>query len=232
MNKDELDKILELHKKWLNDEPDGKEANLSNADLSNANLFNANLRFADLSFADLSNANLSNADLRFAHLNNADLRFANLYLANLRHSDLHNSDLRFADLSNANLCNAKLSGAKLDGVIYDESTAFFALQCPEEGSFVGWKKCLDDTIVKLLIPEDAKRSSATTRKCRCDKARVLEIWDENGEPIQKARSSRSPNFVYRVGETVSVPDFDEDRRHECAPGIHFFITRREAELYD
>ena len=187
MTQAELNKILELHRKWLNDEPDGKKANLSNPNLSNADLSNANL----------SNANLCNANLFFA-----------------------------------NLSDAKLSGAKLDGVIYDENTAFFALQCPEEGSFVGWKKCLDDTIVKLLIPEDAKRSSATTRKCRCDKARVLEIWDENGGPIQKARSSRNPNFVYRVGETVSVPDFDEDRWHECAPGIHFFITRREAELYD
>ena len=202
MNQTELNKILDLHRKWLHDEPDGKNANLSNADL----------RFTNLSNANLSNANLGNANLRFTDLSNANLSNANL--------------------SNANLCEAKLSGAKLDGVIYDENTAFFALQCPEEGSFVGWKKCPDDTIVKLLIPEDAKRSSATTRKCRCDKARVLEIWDENGEPIQEVRSSRSPNFVYRVGETVSVPDFDEDRWHECAPGIHFFITRREAELYD
>lgn len=177
MTQVELNKTLELHKKWLNDEPNGKKA---------------------------------------------DLRLTNLRLA-----DLSNADLRLA-----NLCDAKLSGAKLDGVIYDENTAFFALQCPEEGSFVGWKKCLDDTIVKLLIPEDAKRSSATTRKCRCDKARVLEIWDENGEPIQEARSSRNPNFVYRVGEAVSVPDFCEDRWKECAAGIHFFITRREAELYD
>lgn len=147
-------------------------------------------------------------------------------------ADLRNADLRDVDLRFADLCNAKLSGAKLDGVIYDENTAFFALQCPEEGSFVGWKKCLNDTIVKLLIPEDAKRSSATTRKCRCDKARVLEIWDENGEPIQEARSGRSPDFVYRVGEMVCVPDFDEDRWKECATGIHFFVTRREAELYD
>ena len=177
MNQTELNKILDLHRKWLHNDPCGVKADF-------------------------------------------------------RHSDLRNSDLRYSDLRFANLYNAKLSGAKLDGVIYDENTAFFALQCPEEGSFVGWKKCLYNTIVKLLIPEDAKRSSATTRKCRCDKARVLEIWDENGEPIQEARSSRNPNFVYRVGETVSVPDFCEDRWKECAPGIHFFITRREAELYD
>ena len=192
MNQTELNKILDLHRKWLHGDPCGVKADFRNSDL----------RYSDLRYSDL------------------------------RYSDLRHSDLRYSDLSNANLYEAELSGAKLDGVIYDENTAFFALQCPEEGSFVGWKKCPDDTIVKLLIPEDAKRSSATTRKCRCDKARVLEIWDENGEPIQEVRSSRNPNFVYRVGETVSVPDFDEDRWHECAPGIHFFITRREAELYD
>ena len=202
MNQTELNKILELHKKWLKNDSCGVKADLCNSDLRHSNL-----RFADLRFADLRNSDLRNADLS-------------------------NADLCNTNLCNTNLCDAKLSGAKLDGVIYDENTAFFALQCPEEGSFVGWKKCLDDTIVKLLIPEDAKRSSATTRKCRCDKARVLEIWDENGEPIQEARSSYSPSFVYRIGETVCVPDFDEDRWHECAPGIHFFITRREAELYD
>ena len=212
MNQTELNKILDLHRKWLHDDPFGVKADFRNSDLRNS----------DLRYSDLRNSDLRYSDLRYSDFRNSDLRYSDL-----RHSDLRYSDLRFA-----NLCNAKLSGAKLDGVIYDGSTAFFALQCPEEGSFVGWKKCLDDTIVKLLIPEDAKRSSATTRKCRCDKARVLEIWDENGEPIQEARSSYSPSFIYRIGETVCVPDFDEDRWHECAPGIHFFITRREAELYD
>ena len=197
MNQTELNKILDLHRKWLHGDPCGVKADLRNSDL----------RYSDL---------------RYSYLRNSDLRYSDL-----RHSDLRYSDLRFA-----NLCNAKLSGAKLDGVIYDESTAFFALQCPEEGSFVGWKKCLHNTIVKLLIPEDAKRSSATTRKCRCDKARVLEIWDKNGEPIQEAYSNYDSNFTYCVGETVCVSDFDEDRWKECAAGIHFFITRREAELYD
>ena len=181
MTRAELNKILELHKKWLNDEPDGK---------------NANLHFAVLRNAVLRDANLCNADLR-----------------------------------DADLCNAILSGAKLDGVIYNATTAFFALQCPEEGGFIGWKKCCGGEIVKLLIPEGAKRSSATTRKCRCDKAKVLEIWNRNGKSVLEACSKRDSEFVYRVGETVSVPNFDEDRWHECAPGIHFFITRREAELY-
>ncbi len=72
MNIDELQSILEQHKKWLND--DGGER----ADLSDANLSNANLRYADLSDADLSNANLRYADLRNANLSDANLSDADL----------------------------------------------------------------------------------------------------------------------------------------------------------
>lgn len=54
MNKEELDKVLKDHSKWLKDSNKGKRANLRNANLSNADLSNANL----------SNANLRNADLR------------------------------------------------------------------------------------------------------------------------------------------------------------------------
>ncbi len=63
MTKEELKEILDSHKKWLNNEPDGKKADLSGADLSNANLRFANLRDANLRFANLSGADLSGADL-------------------------------------------------------------------------------------------------------------------------------------------------------------------------
>lgn len=38
-------------------------------------------------------------------------------------------------------------------------------------------------------------------------------------------------FRYHVGKEVSVPNFDENRWHECAPGIHFFMTEEEAVSY-
>ena len=63
MDKEKLQKILDEHKKWLNNEG-GKRANLRNADLSDANLCNADLSDADLRYADLSNADLSSANLR------------------------------------------------------------------------------------------------------------------------------------------------------------------------
>ena len=110
------------------------------------------------------------------------------------------------------------------------------MTCPDTGAFVGWKKANCGEIIKLLIPEDAKRSSATGRKCRCNKAVVLSI-EEDGvihdkpEPDFFAYSNHDTNFTYRVGETVSVDDFCENRFAECAPGIHFFINRQEAVEY-
>lgn len=85
-------------------------------------------------------------------------------------------------------------------------------------------------IVKLRIPEDARRSSATGHKCRCDKAYVMEIQNMDGTRATEdtVRSDYDQNFVYTVGATVEVPDFDDNRWSECAPGIHFFIDRREA----
>ena len=158
MTKDELNAILEKHKKWLNYESDGERADLSGADLSGA--------------------------------------------------------------------------ANVNTVKWNALTAFFNIVCPEFGSFIGWKSA-GKYIVKLRITEDAKRSSATSRKCRCSKAEVLAIETIDGEPasVDSVKSDHDSNFIYNVGETVEVTDFCVDRWKECAEGIHFFVTRAEAVNY-
>jgi len=235
MKKEKLQKILEDHKKWLYGEG-GEKADLSNADLSSVNLNSANLRGADLRGADLrgadlSYANLRCADLRCANLSSADLRCASLSYAdlssvNLNSANLRGADLRGADLSYADLNSANLRGANLIDVKSNMNTTMYNLQCPEEGSYIAWKKCRNNTLVKLLIPEDALRSSATSRKCRASKAVVLEII---GSDV--AISNHDCTFIYKVGKTLEVPDFDTDRWNECSSGIHHFITRLEAESY-
>ena len=153
---------------------------------------------------------------------------ADLYMADLRGADLYMADLRGADLSEADLSGADLSGAK---------HANIPLACPEKGSFIGFKKVLgtteDPLIVELEISEDAMRSSATGRKCRCSKAKVVSITTEDGSEVEDgyAHSSYDPEFIYEVGKTVEVSDFDPNRWNECTPGIHFFITRQEAVDY-
>ena len=254
----ELNEILRKHDLWLKNDPAGVRANLWNADLRGADLRNAKLESADLRGADLRGANLRNADLRNANLWNADLRGANLRGANLRGANLESANLYGADLWNANLWNADLRGANLYGAdlrganlwnadlwnanlwnadlrnadLRDAKNVNYPIACPEEGSFTAFKKAYG-YIVKLEIPEDAQRSSATTRKCRCSKAKVISITNLDGTPadIPAVKSGYDSNFVYAIGETVSVDNFDPDRWNECAPGIHFFITRQEAVDY-
>lgn len=166
-------------------------------------------------------ADLHSADLRDADLCGANLCGADLYGADLCDANLRGAYLRGTDLCDANLCDADLRDAK--GCY---------LSCPTEGSFIGWKKA-SGHIVKLRIPEDARRSSATGHKCRCDKAYVMEIQNMDGTKATEdtVRSDYDQNFVYTVGATVEVPDFDDNRWSECALGIHFFIDRRAAVEY-
>ena len=172
-------------------------------------------------------ANLCDADLRCADLSDANLSGADLSCANLIGADLSG-----ADLSNANLCDADLCGASIDQMMWDIYTVFYPLQCPESGSYIGYKKA-SGLVVELEIPADARRSSATSRKCRASKAKVLSITDINGNPAGgQVKSNDDPNFVYAIGETVEVSDFDDDRWNECSTGIHHFITRAEAVIYE
>jgi len=157
---------------------------------------------------------------------------------------------------------ADLSRTKFTNCLADTHTRGFQLACPEKGEYIGFKKArvtvyestgksaISDSlkhklkgltktvpvIVELRIPKDAKRSSATSRKCRASKAEVLSITSIDGKKRYKKALAGwhcSGKFVYEVGKTV-VPEngFEENRWIECAPGIHHFITRDEAVAYD
>ena len=206
--KNEIDK----HKKWLNKESGGK--------------------IADLSGADLVGANLSETDLRWAYISEANLSWANLSGADLRAADLRGANLRWANLSGANLSGADLSGADLSNIEYDATTAFYSMVCPEKGSFIGFEKS-GGKIIELMITENAKRSSATTRRCRCSEAVVLSITEIDGTKFSEGKiaSDYDEEFVYEVGKTVSVDNFNENRWEGCSTDINFFLTRDEAVRY-
>lgn len=241
-----LEKILDKHKMWLEDKEGGERADSRYTDLSGVDLTGADLRYANLRGVDLRYANLSDADLRKADLSdtdliNAGLRDANLRNANLRNANLRNTDLRCVDLINAdlrctdlrgaNLREADLRGADLIGIKTNIYTIGYSLACPEKGSFIGYKKA-NECIVELLILEDSKRSSGTTVKCRCNKAKVLDIENiDTGEKVEEVYSDYDPKFIYKVGEIVSVDNFDNNRWRECTSGIHFFMNRENAINY-
>ena len=128
-----------------------------------------------------------------------------------RSANLGSADLRYANLRSAK--NTKLAVAMT--------------RILPEGDIIGWKKCRDGAIVKLLIPADARRSHAFGRKCRAEYAQVLKIYKNKGK--KTATSDYDGSFTYKVGETVKPDKWGEDFTNECASGIHFYITREEAE---
>ena len=203
ISKHKLNFILNKHEMWLLNDPRGERADLRGANLTGANLREADLRGADLSGADLYRADPSGADRGGARLRRAGHNVANLREAKLRGADL--------------------GGAKLD----------WPLACQEKGSFIGYKKCRNNLIVELEIPEDAYRCSATSKKCRCSKAKVLSITNLDGSESKSdiAVSKYDSSFVYRIGGTVEVTDFDQNRWNECSTGIHFFMNREDAVKY-
>ena len=169
-------------------------------------------------------ADLREANLRGANLRGADLYGANLRGANLRGADLYGANLYGADLREANLREANLRGAK--------NIPFIPLVCPERGSFTAFKKC-GSYIIELLIPQDAKRCSATTRKCRASYAKVVAITNMDGSQaeVDHVTNHAYEPIEYKIGEYVHPDSFDDDRWNECSHGIHFFINRQEAVEY-
>ena len=153
----------------------------------------------------------------------ADLVRADLVGANLVGADLSGEDLSGEDLREANLVGAKIN---------ENTKINLPISCPDTGSFIGWKKARG-LVIKLEIFAEAKRLSATSRKCRCNMATVLEIQNLDGtvSELKEISSDYDRNFIYKVGETVSVDKFDSNRWNECSNGIHFFITRGEAVNY-
>ena len=215
ITKKELDSILNEHKMWLRNDPEGERA-----DLTGVNLYGAYLRGADLTGADLVRADLVRADLRGADLIGADLVRADLRGADLRGANLYGADLREADLTGADLTGAR-------------NVPYLPMACPDEGEYTAYKKVRGNYIVVLHVPSYAKRSSALGRKCRCDKADVIRIDNLDGSManVSTVYSSYDSNFKYTVGETVTVENFDDNRWNECAPGIHHFMNRQEAVNY-
>ncbi len=160
----------------------------------------------------------------------ADLSFTDLDGARLDGASLVGARLDGARLVGARLVGARLDGARLVGARLDDLRC--PISCPEYGAFIGFKKA-NGHIVRLQITEDAKRCSATSRKCRCSKAKVLAIENLDGtkSELTEIASDHDETFIYCVGEIVEVSDFCDNRWKECSQGIHFFITRQEAVNY-
>ena len=201
--------------------------NLENYDLSNMNFSHSN--FINV---NLSNVNFCSSQLVNVLLDDCNLQNANLKNANLERASLRRVNLTYADIRGAKLYAAVLENAILDNIIFDDNTKNFRIHCPEKGAFIAYKKGLNNLIVKLLIPSDARRVSSTMNCCRCDKAKVLEIKNFEGTKFfDEAWSTVAEGFCYKLGEWVYAENFNEDRWYDSTGGIHFWMTEDEAKAY-
>ena len=160
---------------------------------------------ADLTDADLSGANLTRANLRFAVLTRA-----NLTDANLSGVDLINSELEYADLTDTILDENEQCRK---GIVLTEP-------------MIGYKNSNECKIITLEIPIGAKVFSINNKKRRTNKAKVIDMQGET-----ELSSIHDIDFKYHVGDEIEIEDFDDNYNVECSTGIHFFLTREEAENF-
>lgn len=204
-------------------------ANLIGCDLSFINLKKAHLDFANMSFCNLSFACLDMADLHDALIYHSDLLKASLVRSNLFYTDFYKSELFETDFSGAAFFRTGIKEARIKDV---KGFPSFPMDIPE-GEFIGWKKLSDNIIAKLLILEDSNRSRSTGFKCRCSKARVLELQNLDGTPskMKQYLNVRFKPCLYKEGEIVESDSWDDNRWKVCSHGIHFFLDRQSAVEY-
>lgn len=181
--------------------------------------------------ANLRGANLSNTNLSSANLYGADLSRANLYGANLSRAYLSGADLSSANLSRANLSNTNLYGADLSGARID-ALALARQKIVPDGTLVVWKKLSEGVVAQLEIPNDAQRTNAIgSRKCRSSAAVVVALFKDGVLFDGEAFDRHAGKTRYKAGEVVLPDSYDDSALIECSNGIHWFLTREEAEAY-
>ncbi len=166
---------------------------------------------------------------KFQHVffNDSSLVGASFFAADLRSASFSNVDVDRVDFT-----NSILIGTVLEEVRYTNRTVNYNNVCPVGVYFYGYKKCFNNRLVKLLIPKDAKCSSATSRACRCDRAKVIAITNLDGSGAYRDASSYvDDGFIYKLGEMIYVEDYDDDVWRESTTGIHFWVTETEALSY-
>ena len=226
------------------------EAKMSYAMLNAADMELTRFDCADLMYANMygtkgictkfNKANLTSANFSRSHFCNAEFVEANLHGANFDEAEMHgakfcDADLTGADFRGANLYCADFRGAKLEGARFDRSNLTFAKFSDNEkyrkGVILdkpinGYKKTDEGVILVAQIPAGAVVFCVNGNKCRTNRAKVIST---GGHHI--LHSSYDTDFTYKEGQQIVIENFSLDCTLECAPGFHFFRTRKEAEAY-
>ena len=196
------------------------DCEIKNAVLKKANFFATEICNCDFSGSDLEEASFCCADFDDSTFVDTRLCNANFDFAQRTYwTNFENSDMTGLSTADINLDPDNLKGVK---------GLHMPIFCPEEGSFIAWKKCREGKIVKLLIPEHAERKGSTLHSCRASEAVVLDIFDKEGNSVDEAVSRVDKEFKYIKGATVTAEKLDP-KRHGDVSGIYFVLSRAEAE---
>lgn len=238
------------------DSADLDECYFNGATLRNVSFYMTTIKFSDFTISNLdqinfNKASISTTDFVLAVVSDTTFNRSDIVKVNFTNSQIHASSFNFTNITGSTFNYATLNRvcmymSRIWNTIFENVKCYrciinsvesnripyVSLACPSEGSFIGWK-VVDGSLIKLLIPKDAKRSSATTHKCRCDKAKVLEITDLLTKELKSiiTNTNYCPYVSYEVGKMVYPNTFDENRLNECAYGIHFFVDKQEAINY-
>ena len=205
------------------------------ADFINCCMWDCSFKEAKLNASCFLAAQLCDGNFRGADLSNCDLRWADIDYAHFENANLSDVDLRWtknsywARFNGANMEDIDIRGSAIDDeAVEGAKNLFIPMVCPEEGSFIAWMKCRDEKIVKIQVPDNASRTGGTRYSCRASEVLVLDIF-EGDTSCDEAVSIDDENLVFRKGELVKDnEEFDPSLLHN-GEGIHFFITRAEAE---
>jgi hypothetical protein len=191
-----------------------------NCDFRNLNCAMLNFRESNLYHCDFSGMKLVLCKF------DCILHSCDFTSTNFRDCNFRCNIVRYCCFNEATFCNSNVDGLKYDYTVT-------GLQPAPEGSLIGWKK-IGTGIVKLEIPREAKRSCATSRKFRCEYAKVLLIKDRYTDKLSPiiVNMAYGRYIEYKVGSLVMPDTWDYNRWNECSNGIHFFLTEEEALAWD
>ena len=217
----------------------GNNSNFYHAAFTNCKFIYVSLDGANFAFSHIISVEFCRCFLCCSTFFNSDIYDTKFSVCSCMWANFSDSSWENVSFENSNLTNASTLDITTSGSFTLADTKVYGttltMACPVEGEFTGWKRIFSDIdkyLVKLLVPADAKRSSSTTYKCRCSKAKVLDIVNlRTNEHVTSIMNRSYIDTEYTVGEMVYPDSFDENRWNECSHGIHFFVDKENAIEY-
>jgi len=215
-------------------------AYLEGSSFLDTRFYRCDLQQAQFSKTIFNQVSLRSCNLAEARMEGLQARGLVLKGGSIENANLHGADLRgcqFAPrlFTGLNVANAQFYAARM-GDNFDPDkviTSYFTLglEPAPEGELVlwGWKSA---RLVEMLVPRDARRSQATTRKLRAEYIITRSIDGDTTPGLSLIHNHPgSSTTYYVVGQETHCDRWDSCRWHECSGGIHGFQWQADAKTW-